>query len=613
MFDRAFAKQDALRYALGILVGGFALLLRQALSPLLGHNNPYHVAWLAVVFSAWYCGLGPSILTAVMEAVGVWYWFLEPTGSFRIQDRSQIYGMVGFLIFSGALIAFGESTRRAGASRFRVAAIVDSSDDAIISKSLEGVITSWNKGAEDIFGWTAQEAVGKPLTIIVPPELYHEEQEILRKLRAGERIDHFETVRVSKAGKRLNISVTISPVRDARGRIVGASKIARDITLLKEIEEASRINEERLRAAFSQTYSFLIFLTTDGTIREANRAAVEGCGFSRSDAIGRKFWEIWWGPLEQEQERVKESIARTAKGEIVREECYYCLQDQSVRYADRTLAPVRDIAGNVVMIVASGIDMTEQKTLRDSLEQRVQTRTQEIEQSNASLRQLSARLLQTRDEERRRMARELHDSVGQLLAAISMNISNIELEKDKLTPAAAQCVMDNGQLITKVSREIRTLSHLLHPPLLDEVGLESAIRDFVDGFARRSKIAVDLTMPSDFGRLPGDVEIALFRVVQECLTNIHRHSGSTTASIRIFREDGRVRLEVRDEGKGIPADKLSLVNSYGTVGVGFRGMRERIRQLGGSLNVESNGHGTFVAATLAVQDSKAASAAEGQT
>jgi PAS domain S-box-containing protein len=447
--------------------------------------------------------------------------------------------------------------------------------------------------------------VGQSITMIIPPELLHEEADIMRKLRTGERIEHFETIRMTKAGRRFNVSVTISPVKDIRGRIVGASKIARDITKLKEIEAASRLNEERLLAAFSQTYSFLVFVTTDGTIQEANRAAIEGCGFTREQVIGRKFWEPWWGPLSDEVKKLRDAVTRAAAGENVREECYYCRSDGSVHYADRTVTPVRDENGRVVMLVASGIDITEQKALRDKLEQRVQVRTQELERSNTSLRQLSARLLQTQDEERRRIARELHDSIGQLLAALSMNISTVALEKYHLSPTAQGCVKENEELVTRISDEIRTMSYLLHPPLLDEIGLESALKDYVDGFGERSKIAVRLDMAQDFGRLSKEAEIALFRVVQECLTNIHRHSGSATAAIRIARQNGTVSLEVRDQGKGIPQDKVTLLNSTGTLGVGFRGMRERLRQLGGNLEVRSSGNGTVVAATLQDQPASA--------
>jgi PAS domain S-box-containing protein len=608
MVRRTFSEQDAIRWGLAVFAAFAALYLRYLLEPLLGVTNPYHAAWLAVVFTAWYCGLAPSILATLIEAVGVWYWFVPPLHSVSALDRSRVSALAGFMIFSAGIIALGESNRRGKSSRARLAAIVDSSDDAIVSKNLNGFITSWNRSAERIFGWTESEAIGRPITIVIPPELQHEEIEIMRKLRAGERIEHFETVRITKGGRRFNVSVTISPVKDLRGRIIGASKIARDITELKQIAAASKINEERIRAAFSQTYSFLVFVTKDGMITEANRAAIEGCGFTREEVIGREFWEPWWSSLPEEVEKLKQSVARAAAGEIVREECHYCLRDRSVvLYADRTVSPVRDETGRVVMLVASGIDMTEQKALRDQLEQRVQARTSELERSNTSLRELSGRLLQMQDEERRKIARELHDSIGQLLAALSMNIATVSLEKHKLSSVAQGCVDENEGLVMRVSDEIRTLSYLLHPPLLDEIGLESALKEYVAGFAARSKIAVRLDMSVDFGRLSREAEIALFRVVQECLTNIHRHSGSATAAIRIRRENGVVSLEVKDDGRGIPVDKLTQVNASRTVGVGFRGMRERLRQLGGSLEVRSGEKGTIVAATLENQPPNGAS------
>ena len=504
------SEEDAIRYGLAIAAAFLALYLRYVLDPLLGHTNPYHVAWLAVVFSAWYCGLWPSILATLIEAVGVWYWFVPSISSSVEIDRARIAGLAGFLIFSSGIIALGESNRRGAASRTRLAAIVDSSNNAIVSKDLNGIITSWNHSAERIFGWSAHEAIGRPVTMIIPPELYQEEAEIMRKLRSGERIDQFETTRVTKAGRRIRVSITISPVRNFLGRIVGASKTALDITRLKEIEEESRRFEEQLRAAFSQTYSFLAFLATDGTILEANRAAIEGCGYTRDGVIGKKFWDSWWGSIPEEVHKSREAVKRAAAGEIVREECYYAMRDQSIHYADRTIGPVKDATGRVAMLVASGIDVSEQKALRDQLEQRVLERTWELEQSNMSLRELSARLLQTQDEERRKIARELHDSVGQLLAALSMNATIVSLEKQKLSAAAQKSVQEDETLLTRVSDEIRTLSYLLHPPLLDEIGLESAIRDYVDGFRERSKISVDLEMAADFGRLSKEAEIALF-------------------------------------------------------------------------------------------------------
>jgi signal transduction histidine kinase len=202
------------------------------------------------------------------------------------------------------------------------------------------------------------------------------------------------------------------------------------------------------------------------------------------------------------------------------------------------------------------------------------------------------------DEERRRIARELHDSVGQLLAAISMNSSILERESSSLTPQGANALQENSQLVNQINVEIRTISHLLHPPLLDEAGLGSALRWYVDGFSERSQIKASLELPPDLGRLSPELEISIFRIVQECLTNIHRHSGSPSAEVRILQYDGIVRLQIKDEGKGIPAGKKSMLKSSDGSGVGFRGMRERLRQLGGILDIESDANGTVVTATL---------------
>jgi signal transduction histidine kinase len=233
------------------------------------------------------------------------------------------------------------------------------------------------------------------------------------------------------------------------------------------------------------------------------------------------------------------------------------------------------------------------------LEEAVKDRTVELDRTNESLRALSARLMQLQDDERRRIARELHDSVGQMLAALGMNLAAVGSEIERLTKTAST-INDSAALVQDLSQEVRTISHLLHPPLLDEAGLTSALRWYIEGFAQRSKIKVDLEVPADFERLARESETAIFRTVQECLTNIHRHSGSPTARIRISASDGQVRVEVEDRGKGIPQEKQFEMTSRGTPGVGIRGMRERLRQLGGSLDIQSNAKGTRIVAQLPV-------------
>ena len=237
------------------------------------------------------------------------------------------------------------------------------------------------------------------------------------------------------------------------------------------------------------------------------------------------------------------------------------------------------------------------------LEDAVKERTLEIDKTNQSLRELSARLLQLQDDERRRIARELHDSVGQMLAALGMNLATVETDIERLTQTANK-VNDSATLVRELSKEVRTISHLLHPPLLDEAGLASALRWYVEGFAQRSKIEVDLEFSEDFGRLSRDSETAVFRTVQECLTNIHRHSESPTARIRITAFDKDIHIEVEDQGKGIPPEKQLQMASTGTPGVGIRGMRERLRQLGGNLDIHSNGKGTRIVARLPAADTR---------
>jgi signal transduction histidine kinase len=231
------------------------------------------------------------------------------------------------------------------------------------------------------------------------------------------------------------------------------------------------------------------------------------------------------------------------------------------------------------------------------LEEAVKQRTVELDATNENLRELSARLLQLQDDERRRIARELHDSVGQMLAALGMNLAAVGTDLEHLIKTA-NTVTDSAALVQDLSREVRTISHLLHPPLLDEAGLASALRWYVEGFAQRSKIKVDLEFPADFGRLSRESETAIFRTVQECLTNIHRHSGSPTARIRIAVSGTEVRVEVEDHGKGIPPQRQLETSSMGIPGVGIRGMRERLRQLGGTLDIQSTSKGTLIVAQL---------------
>jgi PAS domain S-box-containing protein len=219
--------------------------------------------------------------------------------------------------------------------------------------------------------------------------------------------------------------------------------------------------------------------------------------------------------------------------------------------------------------------------------------------------ELASRIQRLQDEERRSIARELHDSVGQLLAAVTMNLASARAEASKSNNSLAAMLDDSSVMVAQVSKEIRTISHLLHPPLLDVAGLCSAIRWYVDGFSDRSRIKVDLDLASDPGCLSTDSEIAIFRVVQECLTNVYRHSGSDSCTVKLERQQDVLRLEVRDSGRGIPKS----INGVRPSGFGLRGMEERLRLLGGSLKIDSCDTGTTIVASLPISEAGSKSAA----
>lgn len=479
----------------------------------------------------------------------------------------------------------------------RLAAIVQNSDDAIVAKDLNGIITDWNSSAERIFGYSAQEALGKPITLIIPPHLQDEETEILRRLRAGERIDHFETVRIAKGGREVLVSLTISPVKDSSGRIVGASKIARDITRIKQVEQALRESEERMRfcleAANIGTWDWDI---KTGSIRwSENMEQIHG---QRLGSFGGNIESFLEGICIEDRPRVEQAVHQAIAGDgSYHVEYRLAKADGTFGWMEAHGQVIYDSSGRPSKMMGVCRDISERKrseeALREAHEQldaKVNERTAELDRAQERLRMLSARLLQMQDDERRRIARELHDSAGQILVALNLNLAPVEEELQKNHPALAGQVTECLRLIEELSRDLRTMSHLLHPPLLDEAGLLSAVRWYVEGFAERSKIQVDLQLDPKIGRLPAELETAIFRIVQECLTNIHRHSGSNSASILITSDPHDVRVEICDQGKGLPTPIRP--------GVGIQGMGERVRQLGGHLEIESGNSGTRVTAIV---------------
>jgi signal transduction histidine kinase len=247
-----------------------------------------------------------------------------------------------------------------------------------------------------------------------------------------------------------------------------------------------------------------------------------------------------------------------------------------------------------------------------TLDAEVRARTGDLEERNSQLlkqseqvRELSWRLLRAQDEERRHIARELHDSAGQTLTVLGMNVAQFVQNTGRTAPELATEAETIQDMVQQLHRDVRTTSYLLHPPLLDESGLHSALGWYIQGLGERSRLEIKLDISEEFGRLPREMELVVFRLVQECLTNIHRHSGSKTANIRIAREDGRIAVAIQDHGQGMSAQRLAEVQSGGS-GVGIRGLRERLSQFNGEMKIESDSRGTRVLVSIPVFKSRAA-------
>lgn len=371
--------------------------------------------------------------------------------SVKIQPLRDAEGKIDGVI--GVALDVTES-KRALTSIAKLAAIVESSQDAIFGATLSGYITSWNRAAEWTYGYSAEEVIGQNVSIIVPEDREHEPMEVLEKLKRGEIVRPYETVRRRKDGKLVEVSMTVSAIKDAKGRTIGVSAIAHDLRDRKQAEK--------------------------------------------------------------------------------------------------------------------------------------------------ELRKLSARLLRVQDETRRKMARELHDGVIQKLAAVVINLSMLK-DSTQLSMDVRKTLEETLKTTEESVREIRTFSYLLHPPLLDALGLQSAMRWYVEGYNKRSEVQVKLDLPESQDRIDKEAELTLFRIVQEALTNIQRHSGGRHANISMRRTAENLTLSISDDGHGMDALTLAKVRSDGAaLGVGIAGMKERIQQLGGWLNIASGDKGTVVTVSLPI-------------
>jgi PAS domain S-box-containing protein len=464
--------------------------------------------------------------------------------------------------------------KEAEETRFLHAAIVESSDDAIISLKLDGTILSWNVGAQRMYGYSETEVLGRPIFKIIPAELQEEEQGLLQQVRTGRGIEHYETVRLTKEGKCVDVSVTISPLRDWTGNIVGASKIARDITVRKLAEAALRESEERFRLV-ANTAPVMIWMSGSDKLRTYfNQPWLKFTGRSIHEQLGNG----WAARVHPEDLKTCLETYTNAFDRRETFEIEYRLRrhDGEFRWVFDLGVPRSNPDGSFAGYIGSCIDVTERKLAEEALSA------------------VSRRLIEAQEQERTRIARELHDDINQRVALLAANLSFLKRDLPDAANAARQGIEQTEQQLTELGSDIQALSHHLHSSKLEYLGLAAAARGFCREFSERQKVEVHFHSDELPKALPPEISLCLFRVLQEALQNAMKHSASACFDVSLGKELNEIQLSVRDSGRGFDVDEA--MNGRG---VGLVSMKERLKLVGGQLFIDSKmQQGTTIRASV---------------
>ncbi|MGH9715938.1 MAG: PAS domain-containing sensor histidine kinase [Candidatus Acidiferrales bacterium] len=445
-----------------------------------------------------------------------------------------------------------------------------------------------NKVALKMFGLSAEQTIGKRNTELGISVVYEDGSQVPFPMRPGPRVlqsgqavrGEIMGVRPVGSEKVVWIYGDAVPQFTAEGVLRRVLFTMTDITERKNAKAELDKTNELNRKILSSVQEGVVVHNHQLRYQLWNPFMERMTGLRAQDVIGKHPLELF--PFLREQGALAE-IEKALAGEFTSasDVPYDIPQTGEKGWCDNKFAPLRNEKNEIVGVIATVRDVTGRKRHEDELHQ------------------LSSRLLELQDEERRRIARDLHDGLAQHLMAASLNLAQLGKSPAASREKREKIVAETRGIVTDCARQTRSLSYLLHPPILDELGLASAIEEYADGFSQRTGIRVEVVLQPNMGRLPQEIETALFRIVQESLGNIQKHSGSDSGSIQLSRDDTQVTLEIRDSGKGIPNGEVqNHTSGMRRLGVGILGMRERMRQLGGSLQIFSQGSGTSVRAIL---------------
>jgi PAS domain S-box-containing protein len=624
----------------GTALGLCTLALVLTLITPLKTSSPFLLFIVAIILSTYWGSWGHGLVAILFSTIASVYFFVPPIGAF---------GMVIFE-FAALFILFLVSRNNASRKKSeqdvaRLVAVVNSSEDAIITKTLNGIILTWNPGAERLFGYSADEVVGKSVQFAYPSDHQDEFQKIIQRLEHGESIDHFDTIRIAKDGRPINVSISETLMRDTQGNVIGVSKIVRDITPRKRAEEtarflskvndvlASSLDYETTLASIAQLavphiadWCAVYITLEDGTIRPLALTHVDPTKVEHAYELQHLYLDNPNAPYSVP------NVIHTGKPELAppfanapnpsaRNDALlkvspdpglkslmvvpliapgrtfgaitFVSSESGRSYGEADLALAQDLARRAALAVDNARLYHTAKSLNQELDQRVTQRTHELEAANQQLRLLAAHLQAAVEEERIKIARAIHDEVGTLMTAIKMDLvfmgRSIKGNGSKKSPdELIEDIKSITKLVDEAIESVHQISRELRPGVLDHLGLRAALEWQMQEFQTRSKIECQFDCDLEDLELPPAQSTAVFRIMQETLTNVARHAQATRVDASLRKEGAQLVLQVRDNGIGI--SETPDTNRFGILG-----MRERAHVFGGDVNIHGEpGQGTTV-------------------